>query len=84
MYGQIEIVKLLVTLGADVNSQDDHGVTPLHQAAWHGYSDITAYLILKGANVNTTDTLGSSPLKLAKLLKQTNVVQILTSYGAKE
>jgi hypothetical protein len=84
MWGQIDIVKLLIAKGADVNAKDEYGGTPLHQAAWHGFADIADLLISKGGNVNATNVLGASPLKLAQQLRQTNVVQILREHGGKE
>ena len=51
----INMVKFLVSKGANVNTQDKLGKTPLHFAAEYGSTDILQYLISKGANVNAMD-----------------------------
>ena len=45
----IEIVKLLIENGADVNAKNEDGETALHLANRKGYLDIVKYLIAKGA-----------------------------------
>jgi ankyrin repeat protein len=61
--GQLEILQLLVSLGADVNQQDSEGQTPLHYGncifsslicwflgAANGYYALVKYLIDAGTN----------------------------------
>ena len=48
--GQMEIVRLLVSQGADVNSGDP---SPLVSACWQGHREIITYLLEQGANPNT-------------------------------
>jgi len=43
------VVKLLLDRGANVNSADKYGKTPLFLASANGYSDIVNNLKLKGA-----------------------------------
>jgi hypothetical protein len=45
-------VRLLLTSGAIVNSQDAEDSTPLHRAAQSGYLDIVTLLLGSGADVN--------------------------------
>ncbi len=54
-------VKYLVEqLGADVNSKDDRGYTPLHGAALVGRNDLILYLVAQGADVTArANTIGS-------------------------
>lgn len=49
-YGQIEIIKYLVTKGADVNREDKHGICALLAATWEGHTECVRYLLSKGAN----------------------------------
>ena len=46
----VEIVKLLVDAGADVNLADGDGVTPLAHARQRGYTEIAAILEAAGAH----------------------------------
>ena len=50
--GDIEQLKLLIAEGADVNAQEEFGVTPLHIAALFGNQEIIRILIDEGANPN--------------------------------
>ena len=53
--------------GADVNAvmSDQYTYTPLHWAAYYGYTDMVSILLSHHANVNTTDKFGRTPLHKA-------------------
>lgn len=57
-----DLVKLLVSKGADVNSVDTNGYGPLHAAARWNHIEVVNYLIRKGANAEATSSDGTSPL----------------------
>jgi uncharacterized protein len=52
---RLEVVKLLVQLGEDVNAADNYGITPLMVAANMGEMPIIEYLIDKGADLGAYD-----------------------------
>ena len=52
---RLEVVKLFVDLGVDVNREDDYGITPLMAAANMGDTAIIQYLVDKGANLAAYD-----------------------------
>jgi ankyrin repeat protein len=52
---RLEVVKLFVTLGNDVNWADDYGITPLMAAANYGNVPIIQYLIDAGADLSAHD-----------------------------
>ena len=62
---EIETVKLLVSLGSDVNAVGHFGWTPLHLAAYHGRNTIIEHLIKDGANPNVMDGFGQTPLSIS-------------------
>ena len=43
--GNLEIVKLLIQAGADVNERDDESGTPLHAACRQSHKEVALYLI---------------------------------------
>jgi len=47
--GHREATELLISLGSDVNVQNQFGDTPLHRAAWKGHAAICELLVKKGA-----------------------------------
>ncbi|MEO8100518.1 MAG: ankyrin repeat domain-containing protein [Acidobacteriota bacterium] len=52
---RLELVKLLVQLGEDVNAADNYGITPLMVAANLGDIEVVKYLISAGADLNAHD-----------------------------
>jgi uncharacterized protein len=52
---RLEVVKLLIDLGEDVNAADSYGITPLMVAANLGDVAIVQYLVDKGADLGAHD-----------------------------
>ena len=52
---RLEVVKLFVELGNDVNQADDYGITPLMVAGNLGDTAIIQYLVDKGADLGAYD-----------------------------
>ncbi len=55
--GQTEIAKLLVSSGANVNTRDKQGATPLHAAAINGQINIVKFLIEYSEDYSTLPTV---------------------------
>ena len=51
----MEVVKLLLDLGANVNAANDHGITALHGAAYKGADKVVELLVDRGAKLDATD-----------------------------
>ncbi|ETS80630.1 hypothetical protein PFICI_08159 [Pestalotiopsis fici W106-1] len=62
---RIEVLKLLLDAGSDVNKTDGSGQTSLHLAANRGEKQITAFLISRGVDVNLRDRHGNTALDIA-------------------
>ena len=79
--GDLEMVKLLVDNGANVNNYK-----PLHLASEKGYLEIVTYLVEHGANLNDPDIEirfdGLSPLHEAVRGGHFDVVEYLVEQGA--
>jgi len=52
---RLELVKLLVEKGQDVNAADNYGITPLMVAANLGDLEVVKYLVSKGADLSAHD-----------------------------
>jgi uncharacterized protein len=51
----IELIKLLLSLGADVNAANDHGITALHGAGYKGANKAVQLLVDRGAKLDALD-----------------------------
>jgi ankyrin repeat protein len=76
----VEVLQILVSLGADVKAECTHGETPLRMAAKHNFSvDVLKYLVSQYADVNAeVDTL----LYTAAFKNSRDVLEYLVSLGA--
>ena len=54
--GHVDVAKVLVENGADVNAIDGFGQTTLHLAAFYGHVDVAKVLVENGADVNAVNT----------------------------
>ena len=84
--GYTDVVKLLLSSGADINFKDKNGLTPLILAAQHNKLDTVELLIDKGASIpENIDKLLKNPSEEMKLffinLNVNNMFYVLTKKG---
>jgi ankyrin repeat protein len=83
LFGARELVELLISKGAQINSNTNViGVTPLHLAASRGHKDVVELLISKGALLNVKDRRGNTPLLSSVLGNHKDIVKLLLAKGA--
>ena len=58
---RIEVCRLLLAAGADVNARQHGGYTPLHEAAEHGDVEMVELFLSAGADASTADDSGQTP-----------------------
>ena len=75
-------VEKLLANGAEVNSMDKEGRTPLHHVAFLGHIETAKVLIDHGANVNAMDDEGEIPLHLAAEGGWPEIIKLLLDAGA--
>ncbi|XP_076458680.1 ankyrin repeat and KH domain-containing protein 1-like isoform X4 [Babylonia areolata] len=85
--GFVDIVRLLLLHGADVNAQssaddDTAGNTPLHSAACAGHTNVVKELIANGALVEVHNENGHTPLMEAASAGHVDIAQQLLAAGA--
>lgn len=82
MNGKVDILTILIARGANVNIQDDEGVSPLMVAAKAGQLEAVQALIAQGAKIELQDKLGENALHIAAGHGKKDVVEALLDRGA--
>ncbi len=79
---QIEVTRLLIEHGADVNARQQSGFTPLHEAAGSGKLEFARLFLDHGADLNARTDDGKTALTLAIEARQEAMVKFLRERGA--
>ncbi|CAG9939809.1 unnamed protein product [Clonostachys rosea f. rosea IK726] len=82
--GFCDVVDLLASLGAEVNTRDGHGNTPLISTSLKlGRADMTQLLLRIGADINAKNERGNSPLSMTRdTAEPVAVAKVLLDNGA--
>jgi len=78
----VEVVRVLATLGANVDTPDNYGVTPAFVAAHKGQVEVVRLLAKLGAGIETPNNEGATPAWIAAQEGQVEVVRLLAKLGA--
>lgn len=81
-YGEIEIVRHLLSNGADPNLHDKMVNYPIHEAVDGGHLDVVELLIRKGCNIDCKNAFGQTPLMRAALFGDLDTVKLLVKAGS--
>ena len=81
-YNRVDVVELLLSLGANVHAKDKGGLVPLHNACSYGHLEVVELLIKHGANVNISDLWKFTPLHEAAAKGKYDICKLLLKHGA--
>jgi len=82
MYGHLEVVRELLSQGAEVDAADNNGLTPLYVACNNGHLEVVRELLSWSPNVNASDNKGLTPLYVASKNFHMKVVVELLEWSA--
>ena len=80
--GQLEKVKLILELGANISQTQNKGHTALMLASERGYDEVVALLLSNGADIVARDNNGRTALMSASEYGHNEVVALLLSNGS--
>ena len=79
----IEEIKTLINMGADINYKNDLGMTAMMRASHMNNGDVVDFLISNGADIDAQDKDGFTALAVAVRYDSVSVAKILLDKGAK-
>ncbi|MFC2161028.1 ankyrin repeat domain-containing protein [Acidobacteriota bacterium] len=82
LYGNKNVVELLISNGADIQMKLNDGTMPLHLAVGHGYVDIARLLIANGADIHSLTGTGDTLLHHAAFGGDKESTELLLEKGA--
>ena len=82
MYGNVEVVRVLLEGGANVDRADAYRDTALHWAAFYGHLDVCRLLLDWGAKVDRLNWWQNTALHWAAGWGHLSVVKLLVERGA--
>lgn len=78
LYGNLDLVKLLLKNKADINIKNEHGWTPLHNTiGTENRFEITKFLVNNGADINERTNEGATPFASACSNNNLKIAQFL-------
>ena len=75
-------MRALIEKGADVNTENNNGETPLHVSATNGHLEVVRALLEKGADVNAKEDNGWTPLHYCAREGHLEVARFLIKAGS--
>ncbi|OXU28914.1 hypothetical protein TSAR_006803 [Trichomalopsis sarcophagae] len=81
--GRLSLVEMLLSFGADVNSKDNNGCSPIHCAVYTGDIELVKTLINAGADIENRNRMDVTPLFDAVFSCNIDMVRLLLNCGAR-
>ena len=80
--GWVDVVRVLVELGADVNMPNEFDDTPVYNAAQAGDVEVIRVLVDLGADVNALNKYCTTPMQIAAKAGNVEMIRVLAELGA--
>ncbi|KAL3116323.1 hypothetical protein niasHT_002406 [Heterodera trifolii] len=82
-HANLELCRVLIARGANIDLGTDSAITPLMIAAWdRSQTEIVTFLVENGANINLQNGDGATALMYACYKGNVDIVRLLLSHGA--
>ena len=78
----VDMVRLLLELGADPNIRTNDHTTPLHKASSRGLLEAARLLLSHGAKVDVKNKKGRTPFQMAAYEEHDEMMELLVDHGA--
>jgi len=78
----IEVCRVLLAAGADVNATQHGGFTPLHEAAQHGDAEMTELFLSAGADPTLTTDAGETAADMAAAAGHADLADRIRAVGS--
>ena len=72
----MDVVRVLVEQGADINKAKNDGATPLYIASEKGHVDVVRVLVEHGADITKT-WKNKTPLQIARQMNHPEIIHLL-------
>jgi len=81
--GDVEAARQLISDGANINEENNQGLTPLHLIALNGRTDLAELFLESGAAVNQRESYTGklTPMAMALLMGYDDLVEELSGHG---
>ena len=80
--GDIDSLRCLLDIGANIHGHNSQGLTAIHEACEHGTVEAAQFLLSRGANINATKHDNWVPLSCAAHNNRIKAVEFLIDQGA--
>ena len=77
----IDVIRLLKEMGADISAKANNGGVPMHYAALNGHVDAIKALKEMGGDISAKDNVRRTPFQCAQSKGHLEVCQLLTNMG---
>jgi len=80
--GMMDMAKLLISCGAEINAKEINQNTPLHFAVKNGNMELARFFLQKDSDINARNKDGFAPMHFAAMYNNKEILRLLIEKGA--